>query len=131
MQHILYTSRATPDFDSGEVFRIIETSARNNPTRGVTGFLAFAHDSFVQLVEGPAGALDDLLEELHGDPRHQGLVILERNTIVGRSFPNWRMERLAVRGEDCSALMSYLAKAGISRTAAERVRGIFTPRVRA
>lgn len=125
MQHILYFSQARSGLDSGEVFRIIETSARNNPAREVTGFLAFAHGLFLQLVEGPAQALDELLEVLKGDPRHHGLEIMERGPVAARSFPGWRMERLAIRGDDRSALVAHLAKAGISRAAIARVEDLF------
>ena len=64
MQQLIYVSYASDDFQSGDVFKIIETSARNNPTRDVTGFLVYAHDTFVQFVEGPAASLDALLDDL-------------------------------------------------------------------
>ncbi len=113
MEHLLYRSRASENFDPGQVFTIIQTSARRNPGRDVTGFLAFAHGTFVQLVEGPAEALDGLLGDLRNDGRHCELEVLERRPIERRRFPEWRMERLAVGDGDASRLEERLREAGI------------------
>lgn len=114
MQQLVYRSRAIPDLGSDEVFRIIETSARNNPARDVTGFLVFASDRFVQLVEGPAECLDDLLADLAVDRRHRDLQVLERREVTERSFPSWRMERLAISSGNPDGLIRNLALAGVS-----------------
>lgn len=94
MERIVYTSRARTDLASDEVFRIIETSARNNPARDVTGFLIFNQNRFLQLVEGERQALDELLGVLKRDPRHCDLAIHVREPAIKRCFPNWRMRRL-------------------------------------
>ena len=132
MQQLIYVSYASDDFQSGDVFKIIETSARNNPTRDVTGFLVYAHDTFVQFVEGPAASLDALLNDLKADSRHQRLEVLERREGRGRCFPNWRMERLAVSGGDARILEQKLRQTEISQaTIARLVETIMTPRMAA
>lgn len=65
-----------------------------NPERGVTGFLVFANGLFFQHVEGPAAALDTLLDDLSRDPRHHSLEVLGRRPRETRAFPGWKMKRL-------------------------------------
>ncbi|OBX19998.1 hypothetical protein A9995_05530 [Erythrobacter sp. QSSC1-22B] len=110
MERMLYTSRACTVLASDDVFRIIETSARNNPSRNVTGFLIFHQGRFLQLVEGEAQALDGLLEVLKRDPRHYGLTVHYREPALTRCFPNWRMRRLGSSAQAGEEILGTLAR---------------------
>lgn len=94
MERLVYRSTAARDLESDAVFKIIETSARKNPGREITGFLIFNGRAFLQLVEGPPDQLDALLHDLAGDPRHHSIEVLDRSEAAERWFPNWRMKRL-------------------------------------
>lgn len=122
---MLYTSRASHSLEADDIFRIVTVSARNNPARAVTGFLVFGNGNFVQLVEGPAMALDQLLVELRVDARHNGLEILDRASIAERSFPAWRMERLPMVDGDVAPLLTRLTQAGVEETAKTRAARCF------
>ena len=113
MERIVYTSRARTDLASDEVFRIIETSARNNPARDVTGFLIFNQNRFLQLVEDERQALDELLGVLKRDPRHCDLAIHVREPAIKRCFPNWRMRRLGSASEGGAEILHILAERDI------------------
>lgn len=80
---------------SGDVFKIIEASAKNNAKNDLTGFLVFSGGRFFQFLEGPENAIDALLEKLEKDERHSNMKVLSRSSAVQRSFPKWRMKRLA------------------------------------
>ena len=58
---IAYVSRASSVLAPDDVFKIIETSARNNSRDDLTGFLIFAENRFFQVVEGSRSAIDALL----------------------------------------------------------------------
>lgn len=94
MIQITYTSIAASILASEEVFRIIETSAKNNMRDDLTGFLVFSENRFFQYVEGPEDAVDALLEKLEHDRRHHSIRILKRAEIEERVFPRWKMKRL-------------------------------------
>lgn len=113
MDCILYTSRASTDLPSDEVFRIIEASARNNPARDVTGFLIFHQDRFLQLVEGEGQALDELLDVLKRDARHCDLTFHYREPALKRCFPNWRMRRLGSGAEGGEEILRILSQRDI------------------
>ncbi len=102
MHQIIYTSRARPGLSQEDVFRIVEQSARNNPSADITGFLLFRGGKFLQLVEGPLMALEMLLAQLAQDDRHHDLKVVSRLPIAQRSFPRWRMRRV---GGDRDAIM--------------------------
>ncbi len=91
---LTYVSDATARLQSGDVFKIVEASARNNSRRDLTGFLIFSNDRFFQVLEGPAAEVDALLSTLSADDRHDNIRILLREEIAERSFPNWGMKRL-------------------------------------
>ena len=94
MQRIVYSSVAAPGTTSADVFRIIDTSARNNPERRITGFLIHDSDRFLQLIEGPVLSLQALLETLENDDRHHSIEVLHRGDADERWFPDWKMKRL-------------------------------------
>ena len=94
MLQIAYVSRASSVLAPDDVFKIIETSARNNSRDDLTGFLIFAENRFFQVVEGSRSAIDALLSRLGEDTRHSQIEILSQTEIAQRAFPNWRMKRL-------------------------------------
>ena len=94
MLQLAYVSRASNTLAPDDVFKIIETSARNNSRDDLTGFLIFAENRFFQVVEGSRSAIDALLSRLGEDTRHSQIEILSQTEIAQRAFPNWRMKRL-------------------------------------
>ena len=50
MERLIYTSEANGRLSGDEVFEIVETSARNNAKRDISGFLIFKDGRFLQLI---------------------------------------------------------------------------------
>lgn len=96
MFEVAYISEASSSLAPDEVFKIIETSARNNLRDDLTGFLIFADNRFFQVIEGPPASIDALMDRLKSDARHSSIEIISRREINERSFPRWRMERVKV-----------------------------------
>ncbi len=122
MHQLIYTSQARQGLSQADVFRIVEQSARNNPSGDITGFLLYRGGRFLQLVEGPLMALDMLLAQLAQDDRHYGLQLLSRLPIAQRSFPRWRMRRVGVDAEALNELEESLRNEGNGRPLPEPVR---------
>ena len=74
-----------------DVSDILQEAVRHNPANNITGALAFTETRFVQLLEGSAGSIDELLLRLMMDPRHSDLVVVDRIAIATRSFADWVM----------------------------------------
>ena len=121
MEQLVYTSSASDDLGSGEVFKIIEKSAQNNAPAELTGFLIFANRRFFQVIEGPGESIDALMRRLGSDTRHHSIEIVLRQEIAERSFPDWRMKRVAMANgaTSLSALAPEFANAteGVRRAA--------------
>ncbi len=94
MRQLVYISTAAPDLDQVDIATILEASFRNNPERGITGFLIFNGRNFLQLVEGPKNSLDALMANIQRDPRHSGIVRLEDHPITERVCEKWMMKQL-------------------------------------
>lgn len=113
MHQLVYVSDAAPGLASQDVFRIIEQSARNNPSADITGFLIYRGGRFLQLIEGPLMSLESLLQVLARDPRHQSIRVLSRVPIVARAFPRWRMRRVGTDDDVAADLeASLIAESG-------------------
>ena len=77
LERLVYESTATGT--TGSIINlavILAESQRNNDRDELTGALAAHDDRYIQVIEGPASALDNLLRRLEGDPRHRNIVIL-------------------------------------------------------
>lgn len=122
MHQLIYTSQARPGLSQEDVFRIVEQSARNNPSADVTGFLLYRGGRFLQLVEGPLMALEMLLTQLAQDDRHRDLQVLSRLPIAQRSFPRWRMRRVGMDGDALDELEQSLRDEGSGRPLPEAIR---------
>ena len=106
---------------------ILATALWANARHGITGVLGWERTAYVQVLEGPASELDELMARIERDPRHADLRVLERHTIQRRLFPGWSLsshplssagwrKRLARGG--CHSLidaLSALFESGLTR----------------
>lgn len=105
LERLVYQSTATGRTASLQnLVVILSESQRNNDRDGLTGALAAHRDRFIQVVEGPAQALDALLRRLSGDPRHTDIRMLGREPVEARSFADWSMASAAITPSHGAAL---------------------------
>lgn len=89
----VYLSRAALPFDVVTLQQLADRSSVANVRADVTGFLTYRDGSFVQYLEGPTTALDNLLVKIVADRRHE-VVRLEPMGSGPRRFVNWGMQVL-------------------------------------
>lgn len=105
LERLVYESAATGTTSSiGNLAVLLAESQRNNDREGLTGALAAHRDHYIQVVEGPAQALDALLRRLEQDPRHRDIVILDREPVDTRLFGRWSMAAARITPEHEAAL---------------------------
>jgi hypothetical protein len=78
-------------FDRSMLAGILSVARRNNPRDGITGALICRHDLYLQLIEGPADAIDALFARIEADDRHANVELLLSEDMGERMFPNWAM----------------------------------------
>lgn len=88
---MVYVSSASAAFSRADLDDILAVSRRNNATDDVTGMLLFHDGAFLQLLEGPAGALRARYAKIERDPRHSGCLTLLSQPAEARLFAQWRM----------------------------------------
>jgi hypothetical protein len=94
---VTYTSLAALDLDEDQL-RAIQGAARDlNGIDGISGLLLFNGTHFLQWIEGPPDAIDELIERLRRDPRHGGVEIRDERMTDSRMFGDWTMKMVQVR----------------------------------
>ncbi|HVL42926.1 MAG TPA: BLUF domain-containing protein [Brevundimonas sp.] len=136
LERLVYESTATGTTASlGNLSVILAESQRNNDRDGLTGALAAHRDRYIQVVEGPATALDALLRRLESDPRHRDLILLDREPISDRLFSRWSMANARITPDHGAALDSLIDNdeltpdqvVGILLDAVDKVQAARTP----
>lgn len=91
MQQLIYASRPF-GYDSSILAGILSVARVRNAQNHITGALICRSDIYLQLLEGPAGKVERLLEKISRDDRHTEMRILVRAKVEDRLFPDWAMK---------------------------------------
>ena len=100
VRQLVYGSSSPGLLPREALLDILRASRRNNPAVGVTGALLYADGNFMQVLEGPAEAVNGVYRRVQRDDRHRGVLTLIDTTVPERSFPDWSMG--FVHGDDLS-----------------------------
>jgi len=84
---------------------------RNNRRLGLTGMLVIQDRRIVQVLEGPAAALDAKLAKIRVDSRHSAFELLEARSDVPRLFPGWAMGSVVLSATGMTALVAEVEAA--------------------
>lgn len=88
---LVYLSAASNDFSQKELNELLEISCRNNEANNITGMLLYRDGDFLQILEGEQDSVLSTYNRIHKDPRHHGLLQLDKSEIHERGFPKWSM----------------------------------------
>ncbi|HLW94376.1 MAG TPA: BLUF domain-containing protein [Solirubrobacteraceae bacterium] len=86
-----YVSSATDLFSTQQLTDLLRRSRDANERAAISGMLLYKDGNFMQTVEGPREAVDDLEARLARDPRHRGMLVLLRGEREQREFDGWSM----------------------------------------
>ena len=114
LHRLLYLSRPAQGLASNDVGRILETSRVNNRAAGLTGFLAFGTQAFLQVLEGPAGAVSSCFGRIVADTRHRDVQLIAYEPIDAHGFPDWGMGYTALHTRHAALVSRYCAGGRIS-----------------
>lgn len=107
MIRIVYVSTSSYTFKDSELDDIIGVATARNNALGVTGLLVFNGLNFMQALEGPTDNVLSVMQSIAKDQRHTGLVVISREVISDRAFPEWamRFSRSTRAGPQTGALL--------------------------
>ena len=89
--HLIYVSTSIEEIDTPRLDEIPPAGVRNNTPRNITGMLLYAGGTFMQVLEGEEGDVDEVFARIRRDPRHTDIFLLVREAIAERSFERWSM----------------------------------------
>ena len=100
MNRLLYTSRCSLQ-EQGEqrdakVRALAADASRRNAAAMLSGSLLYVNDSFVQVLEGPARAVEQTFEAICCDFRHDDVKLIDLVPIKERIFSEWNMAFLGI-----------------------------------
>ncbi len=97
LSRLLYVSRCAIEDDAARDAHIREIAARaaaRNAAAQLTGSLLHIDGTFVQVLEGPVGAVERTFESICCDFRHEDVKLVDLVMVKERVFPKWNMALL-------------------------------------
>lgn len=94
LNSLLYVSRAAEGLTNEEVEALANRANEKNKELGISGYLYFSGQRFIQYIEGDDQAIFDLMDDIREDERHTVLREVVIKNIDKRLFPDWHMRRL-------------------------------------
>ena len=91
MIQVTYVSEKTSNSDKN-LTDIFEISQKNNPEKSITGCLLIGSNSYLQLLEGPTLAVEELYAKIIKDSRHKNVKKLYDQVVEERLFSSWSMK---------------------------------------
>lgn len=70
---------------------LVQRSTESNRAAGITGLLLLSGNRFLQVLEGPADAVNDLFGRIIRDKRHRDVRLLTYEPICETYFDDWNM----------------------------------------
>jgi uncharacterized membrane protein (DUF373 family) len=86
-----YISQAAREFSDEELNALLAKCRANNGTLDITGVLYYGNDMFLQVLEGPEPAVNQLFRRIRKDPRHHHVHLIEKIPIEQRQFGEFNM----------------------------------------
>lgn len=89
---MMYTSQTVGDPPLAEIENLIRRAAAWNAQRGLTGYLAYGTQHFLQVLEGDRTEVNRVYHErIVVDPRHRHLAVIAVDNVSSRIFVDWPM----------------------------------------
>ena len=95
MHRIVYVSTAS-NLNENHLAGLLAQAKAYNASNNVTGFLLYNDRNFLQLIEGDADQIEQLMARIELDARHNGVVrLIDEDTEI-RCAPDWAMRRIVM-----------------------------------
>lgn len=88
---LIYASEKSAECKLTSLQEILAIARPHNRSVGISGFLCFGADRFLQCIEGPPAEVNTLYNKILKDPRHQRVQLLDYRDISVREFARWDM----------------------------------------
>lgn len=108
LSRLVYHSRAIMPFTAAALDALLRKARLKNQQHSLSGLLLYTEGEFMQVLEGPQLAVEQLYAVIQADPRHEAVCTLSLESIERRAFPDWRMGYLPVDPETLKQATGFL-----------------------
>lgn len=91
LRRLIYASRVARAVRFADAEAIANAASARNQQAGLTGLLLYTPSHFLQVLEGPAQAVQQTLTRIKRDPRHSDLRVIDEQEVEAREFGSWSM----------------------------------------
>ena len=91
MLSLTYVSSTKELLSVPELVELLESIRPKNDQLHLTGMLLYSGGNVIQTLEGPEDSVESVFASIQADRRHTGVVVLRRDQIETRTFPEWSM----------------------------------------
>jgi Sensors of blue-light using FAD len=88
---VIYSSASSTPLQQEDLQDILVQARSKNARAGITGALAYVDGCFLQVLEGEAAAVQQLMARIAIDLRHETVTVLQAGEIAAAAFPDWQM----------------------------------------
>ena len=109
MIHLVYVSSAAGELSTEELVFLLKQSRERNSRQHITGMLLYAGGNFFQVLEGKQKDVEEIYAAIVKDPRNKGNIVLLKEKIEQRTFPDWSMGFKQLTNDNKAAINGYTA----------------------
>lgn len=91
LHRLTYVSTITRPLEDAELDALVAQARANNANLEITGLLLFNSLNFLQTLEGPRNAVEQVFAAITRDSRHHGVVRVQAEDTGERAFASWSM----------------------------------------
>lgn len=88
---LAYVSLAVKEMPDDDLKLLLKYARQKNERLGITGMLLYRDGFFMQALEGDEESVDGLFERIRRDTRHRDVLLVYKEPVKARSFPDWTM----------------------------------------
>ena len=107
MIHLIYISSATSWPSEDALIELLEQARARNLKQNITGMLLYNNATYMQVLEGLEDDVNDIYNSILKDPRNTGNVVLRKEKISKRNFPNWSMGFKNLKSYSSETLLGF------------------------
>jgi hypothetical protein len=111
-RQIIYCSRLKCAYGVKDVYTILKKSRVKNARLGVSGFLLYKDNRFLQVIEGFNGSVSNLFRIIQDDLRHEEVKLITNDRTRLLQFENWYMGYSSLMDDISLEISEYLSSIG-------------------
>lgn len=115
---VIYSSASSTPLQQEDLEDILTRARSKNARSGITGALAYVDGCFLQVLEGEAAAVQQLMARIATDLRHERVTVLQAGEIAVPAFPDWQMAYVSATSAQVAEWAGLSARTELPETLA-------------